>query len=479
MIMERKLAVVITLALGLLLFCTSIAAAQEGLSTPINSDNLKLVSATISAKSASRSPQEASSFSALSNPCTIGSICQFIDPAADVWTGSPYLLTGAEYRDRVSSQLSLPVKVAAHSMGTAFEAGIAPKAASREGNHEAPAEPGGVTPPDIMVSPSSLGSTQPPDVQVTHTFTISNLGQADLKWTVLEDAPQTSWSDNFDSYATGSQLHGQGGWKGWNNNPAGSALVTDTVSLSAPNAMESAGASDMVHEYTGHTSGSWIFSAWQYIPSGFSGDMYFILLNTYTDGGPDNWSTQVVFSSGSGLVSNTGASGGSLPLLMDQWVEIRMEINLDTDKQAFLYDNQTLYSGTWTGEVSGGGALEIAAIELYANGSSPLYYDNLQLVDPAASYCTGSDGIPWASASPTVGTTSPAADSLVSVTFDSTSLTTGIYTGTLCIDSNDPDEPEVTLPLTLAVQTATQNLYLPIVPHKSMSANYAQTKPNV
>ena len=35
--------------------------------------------------------------------------------------------------------------------------------------------------------------------------------------------------------------------------------------------------------------------------------------------------------------------------------------------------------------------------------------------------------------------------------FDSTSLGTGVYTGTLCLNSNDPDTPLVTIPLTLTV----------------------------
>ncbi len=30
---------------------------------------------------------------------------------------------------------------------------------------------------------------------------------------------QVPWSDDFDSYANDSALHGQGGWKGWDNDP--------------------------------------------------------------------------------------------------------------------------------------------------------------------------------------------------------------------------------------------------------------------
>ena len=103
------------------------------------------------------------------------------------------------------------------------------------------------------------------------------------------------WSDNFDSYATGSQLHGQGGWKGWSNDPAAGALTSSAQARSAPNSAAIVGASDLVHEYSGYTSGPWVYTAWQYAPTDMTGLSYFILLNTYNDAGTNNWSTQVQF----------------------------------------------------------------------------------------------------------------------------------------------------------------------------------------
>lgn len=43
---------------------------------------------------------------------------------------------------------------------------------------------------------------------------------------------------------------------------------------------------------------------------------------------------------------------------------------------------------------------------------------------------------------------------MVDVIFDSTGLPAGTFNGTLCVNSNDPDEPLVEVPLTLNVQTA-------------------------
>jgi uncharacterized repeat protein (TIGR01451 family) len=65
--------------------------------------------------------------------------------------------------------------------------------------------------------------------------------------------------------------------------------------------------------------------------------------------------------------------------------------------------------------------------------------------------CAASD-IPWASASPNSGTTASGAATDVTVTFDSTGLSAGVYDGTLCVTSNDPANPLVEVPLTLTVE---------------------------
>ncbi len=298
--------------------------------------------------------------------------------------------------------------------------------------------------PDIDVDPLSLSATQPADTVTQQPMTIGNLGEADLEWSIFEDASGhpagVDWSDDFDSYATGSQLHGQGGWKGWFNDPTAGALTSGAQARSAPNSAAIAGASDLVHEYSGYTSGLWTFTAWQFVPAEFTGQSYFILLNTYNDGGVGlNWSAQVMFDGAANQVVNDGGvSGGSLPLVRGQWVELRVEINLDSNNGAFYYNNQLLYSGTWTGQVSGGGALNIGAVDLFANGASTVYYDDMSLVGvPVA--CDDPEDIPWASVSPTNGTTAPGGSSPVQVTFDSTGLAPGTYLASLCVTSNDPD----------------------------------------
>ena len=189
----------------------------------------------------------------------------------------------------------------------------------------------------------------------------------------------SNWSENWDAYANGQQMHGVNGWQGWDNNPAAGALVSDVQSHSSTNAIDISGATDLVHKYAGYTSGKWIYTAWQYIPTNFSGTTYFIMLNQYNDGGPYNWSVEVKLDSGTNQISNDGPAGGVLPIIRDSWVAIRVEIDLTNDVLTFIYGDQQLFTGTWTGGMSSAGALNIAALDLYANGASPVYYDDLSL----------------------------------------------------------------------------------------------------
>ncbi len=324
--------------------------------------------------------------------------------------------------------------------------------------------------PNIDVDPLSLASTQAPNTTTQQTLDVSNTGDEDLEWNIFEDAsaaPELAdWSDNFDTYATGSQLHGQGGWKGWQNNPAYGALTSSAQARSAPNSAAILGDSDLVHEY-GETDGQWVYTAWQYVPTDFTGQSFFIMLNSYDDAGSNlNWSTQVQFNGATNQVINDGGvSGGTLALIRGQWVELRLEIDLDADTGAFYYNNQLLYSGTWSGQVSGGGATTIAAVDLFANGASVVYYDDMSLVNvtPAA-VCDAPDDIPWASVNPVNGVTLPGGTTPVDVTFDSTGLALGTYTGNLCVESNDPDPGPgngtdlVVVPLRLVVETAGPNI---------------------
>ena len=202
------------------------------------------------------------------------------------------------------------------------------------------------------------------------------------------------WSENWDSYSTGQDIHGVGGWKGWDNNPAFTAYTSDVQSVGLPNSIEIAGPSDLVHEFS-YNDGLWVLTAQQFVPSDFTGVTYFLLMNEYADGGPYSWASQVEFDGGSNLVVPWyGSIGTPLPLIKGTWVEIRVEIDLDADWQRFYYDGDLLYQCAWTWAL--GGPVSLAAIDLFANAASPVYYDDLSIASTFwsenwDSYPTGQD----------------------------------------------------------------------------------------
>jgi hypothetical protein len=323
-------------------------------------------------------------------------------------------------------------------------------------------------PPMIDVAPGSLQSTLETNQTDNQTLTIANQGQLGLTWNIFEDvstAPlQGLWSENFDSYATGQDLHGINGWKGWSNDPNASASTSADQASSAPNSVNIFGNSDLVHEYTGASMGRWTYSTMVYVPNNFAGDSYFILLNTYDDSGATNsYSNQIHFNGGADIVISD-ADSSTTPLIRGQWVELRVEIDFVIDQQNVYYNGQLFSTASWTNGISPNGALNVGAIDLYANGATPVYYDDMSL-SPVASSCDFMDDISWASVSPTSGSLMSGDSQAVQVTFDSTGLAVGTYTGTLCVTSNDPVTPLIEVPLTLDVVDAPTMwwVYLPII----------------
>ncbi|MGC9025863.1 MAG: hypothetical protein ACP5NB_13715, partial [Chloroflexia bacterium] len=71
--------------------------------------------------------------------------------------------------------------------------------------------------------------------------------------------------------------------------------------------------------------------------------------------------------------------------------------------------------------------------------------------------------VPWLSADPTSGMVSPGTCADVAMRFDSTDLISGTYPAGLLIQSNDPDEPEVTIPVTLTVLELRGGTLLPLM----------------
>lgn len=185
------------------------------------------------------------------------------------------------------------------------------------------------------------------------------------------------WSDNFDSYAGGSNLHGQGGWTGWDNVPGAGALADSAVAYSSPNSVNITGGSDLVQQFAGATSGKWEFTGKFFMTQNFTGTSYFIMLNQYNHGGPYNWSVQINFDAATGLATEDIRGQATVPFLKGAWNDLFIGIDLDANKKDVKINGLALASGVDWKDASGQQA--IAAIDLYANNAAPVYYDDLAL----------------------------------------------------------------------------------------------------
>ncbi len=188
--------------------------------------------------------------------------------------------------------------------------------------------------------------------------------------------------EDFDDYTAGSGIMGQGGWDTWDSDPSVDAFVSNAQAFTSPNSLEIQGSQDVIHQFA-YNSGHWYVYAKVYVPSNQTGDLFFIILNRYGHGAPDNnWSVQVRFSVYDGLVTNVGGTDnpgtGTLPLVTGQWTYLEVDINLDTGMYSVYYQDQLLETMSW----SISGDLAISAFDLFSDGDPGTlagYFDNIYL----------------------------------------------------------------------------------------------------
>lgn len=188
----------------------------------------------------------------------------------------------------------------------------------------------------------------------------------------------SQFSDDFESYAAGAGVHGQGGWKGWNNSAAADAQISNLYASSGRQSVEIEGHADLVHEFS-LSGGKWVVTAMQYVPTGSRGVSYFILLATYNDDGPNTWSVQTEYDLEAGTISPWNDVGSGARIVYDRWVQIKVVIDLAANAYEEYYDGMLIASGAW--DASESGTLE--AVDLFANAASSVYYDDVK-IDAAA-----------------------------------------------------------------------------------------------
>lgn len=198
--------------------------------------------------------------------------------------------------------------------------------------------------------------------------------------------PPDQWADNFESYANGTSMYHVGGWSGWDDNSAAAGTISDAFAHGGSNSIAVHDTSDAIHPFSGMEGGQWVMTTWQYIPSGLSGVTYFVVNSYYQDYGPYYWTVELHFDPEMSKVYDAlrdpSATSG-VPIVYDQWVPIRLEIDLDAFPAGTIsqyYNDQLVYAGSWIVGVVG--QLAIANIDLYAPHPEFVYYDDFNLNRP-------------------------------------------------------------------------------------------------
>jgi len=187
------------------------------------------------------------------------------------------------------------------------------------------------------------------------------------------------WSENFDSYTPGSGLAGQGGWDGWQGSTTVDAFVTDSISRSPSNSVAIRPTTDIVHTFS-ERNGEWEMTAWSYIPSTATDSTFFIMLNSYFPA-TNYWSIQLEFNNSTGMLTCENGDFTQTAIIYDQWVEVKIEIDLESNECWKYYNGVEVEYWAWYGAP---GEKSIAALDLFSSGGSTIYWDDLNLANVGA-----------------------------------------------------------------------------------------------
>jgi hypothetical protein len=200
------------------------------------------------------------------------------------------------------------------------------------------------------------------------------------------------WSDDFEAYSPGN-IDGQGPWVDFGGTLPGIVSTAQansgvqSLALTLNPADDGSYGSDVyivaLDNGTVLTSGSWALSYQMFVPSDYEGQlhMYISQGEMPTDFRQGAW---LLATEGDVLQYNFG---GTTPLVLDEWAEVKLEVDLDTDTVTISYDGTPIYTGAWAIEGPPGPAL--GGINFWADGGPGLtgtaYIDDFVL-SPTAEF---------------------------------------------------------------------------------------------
>ncbi|UCE50302.1 MAG: hypothetical protein JSW47_09085 [Phycisphaerales bacterium] len=186
--------------------------------------------------------------------------------------------------------------------------------------------------------------------------------------------------EDFESFDVGAVLHEVAGWEGWYGDAGAAASVSDKYAFSGTKSVEVNSSADAARVFD-ITEGKWVVTAMQYIPSGTSGVSRFHMQNTYRSGSIGR-SVQWSFSLNDGVIGDDYDPSASASIIYDEWIELKLVIDLDNDLLEQYYNGELFSSRAWVYS----GTSRIHTIDLYGNGASTVYYDDIKIAAPLVAY---------------------------------------------------------------------------------------------
>ncbi len=351
-------------------------------------------------------------------------------------------------------------------------------------------------PPIIAVDPIALVAVQAPNTTTTQTLNIANEGEATLNWELNEAGVATVQLDLSTEQARKSAVNAADVVRRDRVEPD-SRLVNSYGKLpefvpawvAPPQQPQGNSVSLVLDDGTdengiGLTQGGQIIWLNRFTPAanafpfrlnevqvlfsassgGNVGETVDIYVYTDTDGDPSNGAT--LAGSSLGLVVTELDAFNTFPVSIDLTTPgdvliavVNRTFAIAAGTFAAALDEDTSAERSWIGFDTAGGTIANPPV---------LPLTNFLLVDDAIGGgnwlirgfggpgvgCTAPEDIAWLSVSDTTGSLDEGEDTDVTVTFNSTGLALGEYEAVLCVESNDPANPVVEVPVNLTVQSS-------------------------
>lgn len=321
-------------------------------------------------------------------------------------------------------------------------------------------------PPQISVDPGSLESTQLVGEVTTHTLTISNGPGVTLTYDILEGTyPGEVAFLNLNESPGATEFYDQSGY-GNNATCSGASCPTAGLPGAYSTALSFDGTDDFIQiptnpQFDGiEVQGKVTMAAWVWI-NDWNSYGYFPIFDQNETSGYGWWfeldSQRLGFHSGMWYHNFC-----TYYFNTQEWVHVAVSYDRSLEEAQYYVNGNLICSESFAADLidTVDGSMYIGyspqAENYFANGlidELVVFNRAITAEEVTALYQGGlSEDVPWLSVDPTSGSVPTGGSTSVAVSFDATGLQPGIHDTNVYINSNDPVQSLLTIPITLTVE---------------------------